>query len=165
MGTGLEPERTRFFAPPGAPSYRKRSIVSLLQKHASPNASFLRAAAQADPVPEAVGAARPDSIARGSSGWSLRARLPMAARAVAAHPCGCVQWGLMTARQVYDEKVRPLSVAERLRVAAMILNDIPPQAVVDVGGEWSDDDLKEFAAAGWRQIGQRTEEGGDDPGR
>jgi hypothetical protein len=37
----------------------------------------------------------------------------------------------MTVHEIYDQAIRPLSAAERLQLATIILNDIPPQLLVD----------------------------------
>jgi hypothetical protein len=41
-------------------------------------------------------------------------------------------------RNKYTNRPLPLSMADRLRLAALILNDIPPHAVVDDSDEWSE---------------------------
>lgn len=60
----------------------------------------------------------------------------------------------MTVQQVYDQAVKPLPIAERLRLAAMILNDLPPHAVVDDSEEWTADDIADFQRAGWNHLAQ-----------
>ncbi|MEO6437393.1 MAG: hypothetical protein ABIP55_16740 [Tepidisphaeraceae bacterium] len=57
----------------------------------------------------------------------------------------------MTIRQVYEEASK-LSAADRLRVAALILNDIAV-APVDVSDEWSEQDLKEWTNWGMTRPG------------
>lgn len=47
----------------------------------------------------------------------------------------------MTVEQLYEQTIRPLPAAQRMRLAAMILNDIPPQSVIDFRTDWSDEDL------------------------
>jgi hypothetical protein len=37
--------------------------------------------------------------------------------------------------QIYEQTVKPLSMADRLRLVALILNDILPHAVVDYSDE------------------------------
>jgi hypothetical protein len=56
----------------------------------------------------------------------------------------------MSITEIYEEQIKPLPPAERLRLATLILNGIPAQAVVDERSEWSDEDLVEFAQEGWR---------------
>ena len=58
----------------------------------------------------------------------------------------------MTVDQIYEQTVKPLSMADRLRLAALILNDIPPHAVVDYSDEWSKEDLRDFRQASWEHI-------------
>ena len=48
--------------------------------------------------------------------------------------------------QLYDNSIKPLPIAERLQLPARILNDIPPQSVVDYRTEWSEQDLREATA-------------------
>lgn len=58
----------------------------------------------------------------------------------------------MTVNQIYEQTIKPLSMADRLRLAALILNDIPPHAVVDYSDEWSEEDLRDFREASWGYI-------------
>jgi len=58
----------------------------------------------------------------------------------------------MTVDQIYEQTIKPLSMADRLRLAALILNDIPPHAVVDYSDEWSEEDLRDIQQAGWEHI-------------
>jgi hypothetical protein len=57
----------------------------------------------------------------------------------------------MTLREIYDHTIKPLDARERLQLASLILNDIAP-APVDVSDEWTDEDLRDFTAAGWGHI-------------
>ena len=58
----------------------------------------------------------------------------------------------MTVNQIYEQTIKQLSMAERLRLAALILNDIPPHAVVDYSDAWSEEDLRDFRQASWEHI-------------
>ncbi len=49
----------------------------------------------------------------------------------------------MTVEQLYEQAVKPLPNADRLRLATLILNDISPQAVTNYSDEWSEEDLRE----------------------
>ncbi len=64
----------------------------------------------------------------------------------------------MTVAQLYEQTIKPLPAAERLRLAVLILNDIPPQAVVDYSDEWSEEDYRDFGKASWDYIDTRLEE-------
>jgi hypothetical protein len=64
----------------------------------------------------------------------------------------------MSIQELYDRSIRPLPAAERLRLATIILNDIPPQAVVDYSDEWSAEDLQDFTRAGWAHLNEVLEE-------
>jgi len=63
----------------------------------------------------------------------------------------------MTVIEFYDQNIKPLSIADRISLARMILNDIPPQAVVDVQDSWSDTDLAEFSAQNWRLTEEESD--------
>jgi hypothetical protein len=49
----------------------------------------------------------------------------------------------MTAHQIYDETIKTLPAAERLQLATLILNDIPPQSVANYSDEWSEEDMRD----------------------
>lgn len=54
---------------------------------------------------------------------------------------------MASAREIYDQNVRPLPTGERLRLAAMILNDINESlSGIDVSDEWSEEDLRDLTA-------------------
>lgn len=50
----------------------------------------------------------------------------------------------MTVETFYSQSIKPLPTADRLRLATLILEDIPPQALVDFNEAWSDTDLADF---------------------
>jgi hypothetical protein len=55
-----------------------------------------------------------------------------------------------SAEEVYAQVVKALPPSERYKLATMILNDIPPQSVVDYSDEWSEEDMRDFTAHSWR---------------
>ena len=59
----------------------------------------------------------------------------------------------MQVAELYRDAVKPLPVADRLRLATLILNDItsgpPPWEMEGWSDEWTEDDLREFTAASW----------------
>ena len=57
----------------------------------------------------------------------------------------------MTVVEFYNQAIKNMPTPERLRLAAIILNDIAPQSV-QMSDEWSDEDLADLTAAGWRHI-------------
>jgi hypothetical protein len=61
----------------------------------------------------------------------------------------------MNVHELYEQTIKSLPAAERLRLAVLILNDIPPQSVVDDRESWTEVDLQEFTQAGWRHIDQQ----------
>jgi hypothetical protein len=65
---------------------------------------------------------------------------------------------MMTVDQIYEQTVKPLSMADRLRLAALILNDILPHAVVDYSDAWSEEDLRDFRQASWEHINTLLED-------
>ena len=58
----------------------------------------------------------------------------------------------MTVDQLYEKTIKPLSPAERLRLATLILNDISPPSVVDDSDEWSKEDYRDMTEATWDHI-------------
>lgn len=64
----------------------------------------------------------------------------------------------MNVQDLYEQRIKVLSAADRLRLAVLILNDIPPQSVVDDSDAWAEEDLQDFAQASWQQIDQRLED-------
>ena len=52
----------------------------------------------------------------------------------------------MTLEQLYNQAIGPLSTADRLRLATMILNQIPPQSIVDDRDDWTDEDIRDVIA-------------------
>jgi hypothetical protein len=67
-----------------------------------------------------------------------------------------------TAEDVYVQVVRPLPASERLKLATMILNDIPPQSVVDYSEEWSEEDMQDLTAHTLRYAAQSFAEEEDE---
>jgi hypothetical protein len=67
----------------------------------------------------------------------------------------------MTVQEIYQQTIKPLPTEDRLRIASFILNDITG-GKVDVRDEWSDDDLRDFTAAGWKQIDEALGDSKDD---
>ena len=67
----------------------------------------------------------------------------------------------MTIQEMYDQSIKTLPAPDRLKLATLILNDIPPQAVVDYSDEWSDEDLRDFTLAGQAHINKMLEKAGD----
>lgn len=64
-------------------------------------------------------------------------------------------------KDLYDTRVRPMSTAERLQLARLILDDLAPadhaptDLPIDIRDDWSDDDLADVAAFSARQ-GERS---------
>ncbi len=58
----------------------------------------------------------------------------------------------MTVTEIYEQTIKPLPAAERLRLAKLILGDIPPEWVVDYSDEWSEEDYRDFSSASWQHI-------------
>ena len=64
----------------------------------------------------------------------------------------------MNVYELYEQTIKALPAAERLRLAVLILNDIPPQSVVDVSESWTEEDLQEFTHGSWQLIDQQLED-------
>ncbi len=58
----------------------------------------------------------------------------------------------MTIDTLYQQTIKSLPPADRLRLATLILEDIPPQSLVDYSDEWTDEDLADFSRQGWRRL-------------
>jgi len=58
----------------------------------------------------------------------------------------------LTLDQLYEQSIKPLPAADRLRLAARILNDISPQSFIDYSEEWSEEDYADFNKATWTYI-------------
>lgn len=62
---------------------------------------------------------------------------------------------MSTAEELYDKSIRSLPAAERLRLATMILKDIPPESIADFNDAWSDEDCRDFSRGSWRALDRR----------
>jgi hypothetical protein len=58
----------------------------------------------------------------------------------------------MSVKELYERSIKSLPTSERYQLATMILSDIPPQAVTDYSGEWTEEDLRDFSRASWKRI-------------
>jgi hypothetical protein len=65
----------------------------------------------------------------------------------------------MTAHQIYDETIKPLPAAERLQLATLILNDIPPQSVTDYREDWTEAEKRSLTEASLRYAAECYAEG------
>jgi hypothetical protein len=71
----------------------------------------------------------------------------------------------MNVDQLYESAVKPLPTTDRLRLATLILNNIPPEAVVDYSDEWTEEDMRDLTAYSVRHLDESLgEEGGTDAG-
>ena len=59
-----------------------------------------------------------------------------------------------TAEEVYSQVVKTLPPSERFKLATMILNDIPPRAVVDYSEEWTEEDMRDLTIYSLRYAAQ-----------
>jgi hypothetical protein len=67
----------------------------------------------------------------------------------------------MTVEQIYDERIRPLPAADQIRLASLIMRAHAGTGRLDYSEEWTEDDLREFTAAGWDLIERRLREDED----
>jgi len=63
-------------------------------------------------------------------------------------------------RDIYERTIKALPAAQRLALAALILQGIPPESVLDYGEHWSEEDYHDFSRAGWDQVDAASEEEG-----
>jgi hypothetical protein len=59
----------------------------------------------------------------------------------------------MAIAELYQEKIKSLSAADRLQLATLILNDISPECMADYSSEWTDEDLRDVTAYSLRRAG------------
>src|ERR1041385_5678341 len=71
--------------------------------------------------------------------------------------CNQKEFPMLTVEEIYEQTIRPLPTSARLQIATMILNNLPPQAIVDYSEEWSEEDYRDFSAASWESINQTLE--------
>lgn len=58
----------------------------------------------------------------------------------------------MTIQEIYDQKIAPLPPAERLRLATLILINLPPHAVVDYSDDWAEEDMRAASLCSLRRA-------------
>jgi len=58
----------------------------------------------------------------------------------------------MTTTELYDNTIRLLPASERLRLARLILEGLPPESVVDYDDAWSAQDIEEFTRGGLERM-------------
>jgi len=68
-----------------------------------------------------------------------------------------------TVEEVYGQVVKLLPVSDRFKLATLILNDIPPQAVVDYSEEWTEEDIRDLTIYSLRYAAQSFGEEEEDP--
>jgi hypothetical protein len=51
---------------------------------------------------------------------------------------------MMNVQEFYEQTIKILPTAQRLRLAALILNDIAPSSEVDESDSWTEEDLQDF---------------------
>jgi hypothetical protein len=59
-----------------------------------------------------------------------------------------------SAEELYEQVVKSLPLSDRLRLATMILNSIPPQSVIDYSDEWSEEDMRDLTAHTFRYAAE-----------
>jgi hypothetical protein len=72
----------------------------------------------------------------------------------------------MTVEQIYEQTIRALPAGDQIRLASLIMWQFAGTGNLDYSEEWTDDDLREFAAAGQELIERRLrhEEDEDEDG-
>jgi hypothetical protein len=64
---------------------------------------------------------------------------------------------MMNVKELYEQTIKTLPAAQRLRLAALILNDIAPPSDVDDSDSWTEEDLQDFTQMSWQSIDQHLE--------
>jgi len=57
-----------------------------------------------------------------------------------------------TAETLYSQTIKSLPVSQRLKLATIILNDIPSRAVTDYSEEWTEEDMREASLYSLRRA-------------
>lgn len=68
----------------------------------------------------------------------------------------------MNVQELYEQTIKTLPTAQRLRLAALILNDIVPSSEVNDSDSWTEDDLQDFTQMSWQSVDQHLESEEDD---
>ena len=63
----------------------------------------------------------------------------------------------MNVQELYERTIKTLPTAQRLRLAALILNDIAPSSEVNDSDSWTEDDLQDFTQMSWQAVDQHLE--------
>jgi hypothetical protein len=50
-----------------------------------------------------------------------------------------------TVDEIYEQAMKTLTASDRLRLATMILNGIPPQSVGEYRDDWTDEDMRDVS--------------------
>jgi hypothetical protein len=58
----------------------------------------------------------------------------------------------MTVSELYERSVKPLSEADRVELAKLILREVAPNALIDVSDDWSDEDLRDITQASLQRF-------------
>ena len=66
----------------------------------------------------------------------------------------------MTVQELYETALHTLSLPERLVLASRLLSSVI-EPDVDMGEEWSDQDMRDFSAASMRSLDERLWRDGD----
>ena len=67
----------------------------------------------------------------------------------------------MTIQELYEQSIKQLPAPARFQLAVLILNDIPPQALVDYSDEWSEEDLRDWTLHSQRRAAESMGEDAD----
>lgn len=65
--------------------------------------------------------------------------------------------------RLFEERIRPLPATDRLRIAALILQEYvataptftPVESIENYRDEWSEEDLREASLASWTYVSER----------
>ena len=67
----------------------------------------------------------------------------------------------MSVAELYNTTIKPLTAPQRLQLARMILEGIPPQSIVDYNDEWTEEDLAEFSQSARSRWNETAGESSD----
>jgi hypothetical protein len=64
---------------------------------------------------------------------------------------------MATVQDIFESNVKPLPASERLRLAAMILDElVQPSSGLDLDEIWTDDDIRDVAAFSLRYAAEQN---------
>ena len=61
----------------------------------------------------------------------------------------------MSISEFYEKEIKKLPLISRMDLVRMILNDFPPEALVDFRSDWSEEDFKDVSSFSLAYLSER----------